>query len=74
MVPGERSISNPEIDLIAKWGSNNKDFSSKLEHKTPLNSDTCEELFNTLAEWNSYLEDHIPYFSEIEAAPEEPQP
>jgi len=72
VVPPGEPISNSEFYLIAERESKNKDLPHELEN--PLNSQTCEELFNTLAEWNSYLENHIPYFSEGEAAPEELQP
>jgi len=72
MVPATGPISNSEIDPIAEQKDKNNDLIP--EHKTPLNSKTCEELFNTLAEWNCYLEDHIPYFSEGETTPEEFQP
>ncbi|VAW36218.1 hypothetical protein MNBD_CHLOROFLEXI01-3692 [hydrothermal vent metagenome] len=72
MVPATGAISNSEINLIAE--REGKDTGFIPEHKTPLNSKTCEELFNTLAEWNSYLEDHIPYFSEGETTPEDFQP
>jgi len=72
MVPGEGPKSNAEIDLTVEWEGNNKDFIP--EEKILANSKACEELFNTLAEWNSYLENHIPYFSERETVPEELQP
>ena len=49
-------------DLAAEWGKNNKGIASGLE--TVLTPQTCDELFNTLAEWNRYLEAHVPYFQE----------
>jgi len=70
-VPGTGPISNLEIDLITKWESNSKDIPS--EQNSALNPQIYEQLFNILAEWNIYLESHIPYFSEDRTKPEEPQ-
>ena len=62
MVPGTGATSNNENDLVAEWESNNKDIKTELQ--TSLNPEACEELFDTLAEWNEYLENHVPYFQE----------
>ncbi|SCZ85070.1 hypothetical protein NSMM_340006 [Nitrosomonas mobilis] len=42
------------------WLGNNKKSETKLN--SAFNAETCRELFETLAQWNTYLEDHIPYF------------
>ncbi len=60
MAPGPRVTSNSESQVLAEWNRNNKTSSS--EEKTALSTETYRELFDTLAQWNTYLEDHIPYF------------
>ena len=62
MVPSTESISNQETGLLAEWGKNNKGVPSDLE--TVLTPQICDELFDTLAAWNRYLEADVPYFQE----------
>lgn len=71
MVPGRGPKSNSDSTLFTQWKANSKDLPTGLE--SVLTTETCEEFFDTLAEWNSYLERHVPYFSEQEA-PDEFQP
>ena len=60
MVPGKGTESNSEVtDLTTPEQS--------------LNPETCRELFDTLARWNDYLENHVPYFSEHSEKPQEPE-
>lgn len=55
MVPLEGSKSNLELDILSViQDSKNSDSSS----------DPLDDFFNTLAQWNDYLEKDVPYFSE----------
>ncbi len=69
MVPGAGTASNSQSGLIAEWNKNNKDVSPELE--TVLPPETSQQLFETLAEWNEFLNCHTPYFSE-DREPREP--
>ena len=60
MVPGTRVISNSENQCLAENNQNKKPSSSEL--KSAFSAETCRELFDTLAQWNKFLEDHVPYF------------
>lgn len=62
MVGGTGSVSNPKNRLIAEWNGNNKGVASQLE--TALDPEVSEQLFDVLADWNEYLEQHVPYFQE----------
>ncbi len=61
MVPGSGKSSNSESQLLAEWKKNNKAVAGDLESQADL-----EEFFETLAEWNEFLENHVPYFQEPE--------
>lgn len=53
--------SNSDSSLLAAWNSINKgELLAPEEVFTP----EIEELFKTLAEWNEYLENHVPSFKE----------
>ena len=60
MVPGSGSVSNPDSEVLAQWKENSKDLLATLEGTSP--SDVCDELFETLEEWNTYLERDVPYY------------
>ncbi|WP_316364695.1 hypothetical protein [Candidatus Thiodiazotropha sp. CDECU1] len=62
MVPGEGPKSNCNSNLFAQWEVNSKDITEALDGV--LTPEDCEEVFDTLAEWNEYLEQHVPYFRE----------
>ena len=67
LVPGSGPESNRNTSLLAEWEGSHKDKSGALDSLTDLSD--MEQLFDTLAEWNDYLENHVPYFSK----PEEPE-
>jgi len=69
MVPGSRVTSNSESQHVAEQNLDNKASSFKLE--SALSTENYRELFDTLAQWNTYLEDHVPYFQK---QPQEPTP
>lgn len=76
MVPEGGNFSNPSGDLLEEW---NRTCQGKIEQplEQPLElpeSPKLEQLFDTLAEWNTYLENHVPYFSERRAEPGEIEP
>ena len=56
MVPGEGCKSNSKGALLAEWEANNKG----------VGAEDWEAVFETLAEWNEYLENHVPYFREVQ--------
>jgi hypothetical protein len=58
-VPGERPISNS-----TEWNRHSKDTPEAL--KTVLTPETCSKLSDILADWNNYLENHVPYFEEAQ--------
>ncbi len=59
MVRGERKVSN----LIAHWNDSNKiDLEELEEHLTP---ERYRALFDTLADWNDYIENHAPELKEL---------
>ncbi len=62
MVGGTGATSNHQTGLIEKWNRNNKDVTLELENA--LSIETSGKLFDTLAEWNEYLQNHAPYFQE----------
>lgn len=62
MVPRSGSSSNQQSPLIKEWDKNSKGFPDGLDNL--LYEADIEQLFDTLAEWNTYLENHVPYFSE----------
>ncbi|MES9930515.1 MAG: hypothetical protein ABW158_20600 [Candidatus Thiodiazotropha sp. 6PDIVS] len=63
--------SNFNSNLFTQWEANSKGFPEELDSVITL--EACEGVFDTLAEWNSYLEQHVPYFSGQEE-PETIQP
>ena len=62
MVPGSGPESNPKNHLLEEWEKNSKGLLSDA-YNLP-GSSNIDQLFDTLAEWNEYLENHVPYFSE----------
>lgn len=62
MVPAGGPKSNCNSNHFAQWEANSKDLPEEME--SVLTSETCEEVFDMLAEWNVYLEHHVPYFRE----------
>lgn len=66
MVPGSGPESNRERQLLAEWKDNNK---GGAETPEAAFAPDIEKLFETLAEWNDYLENHVPYFQK----PQEPE-
>jgi hypothetical protein len=71
MVPDEGTESNPTSGLLPDWNSKDTDFAASFE--STLTPQTCRQLFETLAEWGTLLEDHASYLSE-EPDLAEPQP
>lgn len=69
MVPGTRVISNSETRNPIECTQNDKASASELN--SAFSAETCRELFDTLAQWNTYLEDHVPYF---QSQTQEPTP
>jgi hypothetical protein len=69
MVPGSGGISNSDTQCLAVYNQNKKPSSSEL--KSSFSAETCRELFDTLEQWNTYLENHIPYF---QSHTQEPSP
>lgn len=67
LAPELGAASNPESRHVAERYQNNKSSSSELE--SALSAESYRELFDTLARWNTYLEDHVPYFQK---QPQEP--
>lgn len=70
-MPDTGTISNYKTDFMTQWESNSKGLPQELE--SALTSETCTQFFDTLAEWNGYLEQHVPYFNEPEDS-DDPQP
>ncbi len=60
MVGGSGIISNQKKENLPENSRNHKE--SEIALSTTFSAETCRELFDTLAQWNSYLEDHVPYF------------
>ena len=58
--------SNPQKQLLAEWNKNTKTPPECLEQEFGAD---IEQLFDTLAEWNDYLEKYVPYFQK----PQEPK-
>lgn len=54
----EGETSNPKSLLLAEWSKNSTGNTGNL---SPLE---IEQFLDTLAEWNTYLENHVPYFRE----------
>ncbi|MFK7828756.1 MAG: hypothetical protein AB8B57_03145 [Congregibacter sp.] len=65
MVGQSGETSNCETTSLASQRTHLKDL---LRATDSDYSEDAEELFNTLAEWNDFLESHVPYFQ----TPEEP--
>lgn len=62
MVPDTGLSSNTDPEFVAKPSAPDKSNSSEAENL--LNPEVSEALFNTLAEWNAYLEAHLPDLAE----------
>ncbi|SEN51034.1 hypothetical protein SAMN05216325_12149 [Nitrosomonas marina] len=60
MVAGSGIISNQKKENLPENSRNHKESETALS--TAFSAETCGELFDTLAQWNTYLEDHVPYF------------
>jgi hypothetical protein len=69
MVGGSGIISNQKSGNLPENSRNNK--KSETAPSTACSAETCRELLDTLAQWNTYLEDHVPYF---QSQPQEPTP
>ncbi len=41
-----------------------EDFSPSNNQMVHLEGETSNQLLDTLADWNTYLEDHVPYYQE----------
>ena len=64
MVASPGALSNPESSHFARdWAHLPDDFSEALDEV--ISPEDCQALFETLAEWNRYLEDEVPGFSEL---------
>jgi len=63
MVGGSGFTSNESNPLRAAWDASEKGKSADPED---LFSPEIDQLFETLAQWNEYLENHVPYFKEPE--------
>lgn len=68
LVPGTGTHSNSEASLSSEFCQTQN--AAPHSDQILLDQETCDDLFRTLAEWNEYLENHVPYFQE----PQEPQP
>ncbi len=67
MVPSPGATSNSEIQHLAERNQNNRASPSILVSN--FTTETCQELFDTLAQWNTFLEDHVPYFQKQKQEP-----
>jgi len=65
MVPRSGLTSNSASQLLAEWNEVQK---GKLEASELVFNPEIEQLFDTLAEWNDYLENYVPGFQK----PQEP--
>ena len=68
MVPDSGIDSNQKNRNLPECNGNNK--TSPLELDSAFSPETCRELFDTLAQWNTFLEDHVPYFQNQKQEPE----
>lgn len=68
MVPCSGTASNSQSPLSAEWNERSKE-GLESPYGLPEGME-LEQLFDTLAEWNTYLENHVPYFSERSATEE----
>ena len=64
MVPAKGAISNLSSENLNEEIEGNSDLCTKFEQA--LTPEVCEELFDTLAYWNEYLEKDVPGFQELE--------
>lgn len=62
MVPDKGTSSNQQSPFSKEWSKSSKALHEELAILP--DSVDIEQLFDTLAEWNIYLENHVPYFSE----------
>ncbi len=70
MAGHEGPTSNCESPLLAEWNTNSKELSASPEALP--NDLSADQLFTTLAEWNAYLENHVPYYRDGEHGGLEP--
>ncbi|ODS24047.1 hypothetical protein AB835_05920 [Candidatus Endobugula sertula] len=59
MARGERKVSN----LIEEWNDSNKIDPERLEDQ--LTPERYRALFDTLVDWNDYLDNHAPDIKEL---------
>lgn len=64
MVPGSGTNSNPDSLLLAEWNRKCKGVSG--EPDCLPEGENIDELFDILAEWDTFLKEHVPYFQEVQ--------
>jgi len=64
MVPGTGITSNRQSPLLSEWHKNSNGMPKAFD--TLPDGTDIEQLFDTLAEWNRFLENHVPYFQEAQ--------
>lgn len=65
MVPGKGTESNSHDHFLTR--NKAEDSADKSTIFEPvLSPETCTELFDILAQWNYYLENHVPEYNELE--------
>ena len=64
MVPGLGISSNSSPAVLEDWTRASQGLESEEELSEQVQ--TILTLFETLAEWNEYLEGHVPYFQEAD--------
>ena len=64
MVPSSGIILNSESSNLKEQNKNHKELSEQF------NADDIEQLFETLAQWNEYLENHVSCYSDDYQEPE----
>ena len=72
MVPCSGPSSNPQSPLLKEWNRNSKNLPNELD--ALCHSADIDKLFDTLAEWNTYLENHVKGFKECQKEIEEREP
>ena len=63
MVPDAGTLSNFSDSVIAEDGEGNSEDVEQQEQR--LTPEFYKALFDTLADWNEYLESHLPNFKEL---------
>ena len=64
MVPRGGTSSNPDSSLLAQWEYYSKHTDLGDEEAAEARDREITEFFETLAEWNEYLEAHVPFIKE----------